>query len=169
VARGGSTVSGCTASGNGAEGIFVWGPVYGTTIADCTASGNTTYGILIEQAGGGGHNIVRNVASRNKWPGIQASAGCTISGNTCEGNGLPAGGAPRAGIQANGAGNRIDSNHVMNCDEGIVTLVGGNLVVRNSVSVCTTPYNLAAGTQGAEVLSPTGAFSASDPWANFRY
>ena len=100
-------------------------------------------------------------------------------GNNCYNNGptVPLDGA---GIHATGNNNRIEGNNAAFGDRGIDVDGIDNLIIRNSVSVSTVNYSIAANNKvGVIVAAPnSGAISGStggtgvgttDPWANFSY
>jgi parallel beta-helix repeat protein len=67
---------------NGGSGIYLYGTSH--TVKGCTAVGNGTNGIFA----GTGSTITGNTCYQNDGDGIHAGTGSTITGNTCYDNGL---------------------------------------------------------------------------------
>jgi len=157
----GCTVSACAASDNVGGGIVtaISAAVTGCTIRHCTARGNSGTGI----DAGEGSTIADCTASFNGADGIYASVGCTVSGCTATLNG--------AGILVlEGSYNRIEGNHVVGNEAGILVTGTNNLIVQNSASNNTADYSIATGNHYGQIVNSPGAgFTNSNPWANFVY
>lgn len=145
------TVSSCTASGNGGDGIYAINGL--STITGCSASANT-------------------------GNGIRAFSSAYILNNTCGGNG--AGGGDAAGIYVESGDSRVERNNVVANDRGIDIAGSGNLITGNSASGNTVNYEISMNNivgpivQGA--LSPaisgsTGGagVGTTNPWANLSF
>jgi parallel beta-helix repeat protein len=149
VRTGGSTVTGCTAAGNTAHGI--WGGV-GSTVSGCTTKGNGADGIV-------------------------AYSQCLVVGNTCHANGL--GASTGAGIHAFSTDNRIEGNNCTSADRGIQIDGAGNFVARNTCSGNSLNWVVAAAnvcfvvqaSAGGAINGSSGGVppGSTDPNANFSY
>ena len=190
VASGGNgvTVIGSTASGNGMDGIKIdAGPCtildctamdndsgihVGSnatgTITRCTASDNGIFGIHIE----GTAHVSKCHLSSNVIVGIVIADHCTVLDNVCEGHA----GVLGAGIDAPGARNRIEGNHVAGNLVGIRSSTAGsidNLIIRNSATSNTTEYDISAVNSFGPIVDVSAASDisavtgADHPWANF--
>ena len=149
---------GVLAPHNGGGGIIVTGS---GNLNRCTAVANGGNGI---ETGSG--STIRNCTTRNnKQSGILVSDNCCVAANTCEGNRATVS-ADAAGIRATGSGNRIEANHVVNNDKGVVVDSAGNLIIKNSATANTTNYDIAGGnTKGPTIGS--GDISDTNPHANY--
>ena len=180
----GSTLTNCaalvnTGSTSFSSGIKVQG---NSTIVNCVSSENTTTatptaatGIGFELSTG---NTIRNcTANLNSGDGIRFFADNQVRDNTCDSNGA---GGDGAGIFANGADNRIDSNTVTDGPRGIQASQPACLIIRNSVSGSGTNYLIGPGHKvGVIVAAPDSALingntggagvGTTDPWANFSF
>ncbi len=194
--RNGGSVSHCTATGNAAAGIFVdiGGAVTacqasnnvdegifartGVVVSQCSCSSNSGYGILAA----GGAVVSGCIITSNTADGIYASAfsgvGCTVLNNQCVSNGGIAN--EGAGINAQGAGNRVEGNNCTLNRRGIHILSAGNTIVRNSCSAnATSNWDVVAGNVIYVISTTTsGAFTgnsggvatpSTDPNANYTY
>ena len=145
--RSGCKLTGCTATGNGADGFNVGDA---STVENC-------------------------VATANQNDGIEIGSYCCVLANQCDQNGFPLVGPPvlGAGIKA-GNNNRLDGNSVTrNAAAGIDCLVTfANLIVRNSASGngLGGDYNIGPGNNRAPIqVNPPGILFAANPWDNFSY
>jgi len=165
-----STISDCTARDNFEDGIEVQG---GTVVQNCSSVANDSAGIRVTGPG----SVVQGCsATASGTEGIFISARDTyVYGNNCDQNG---GGGVSAGILVTNSGavttgNRIDSNHLVGNDLGIVILGTSNLVIRNSVSgsMLGTNYQFAAGNSIGRITNVMGAgqFTVDHAWANFEF
>jgi hypothetical protein len=172
----------CLANHNTTSGINAGG---GCAIVDCIVNGNTSTGIVafgncliknciaVSNTGGGiqGGNDSRIeecvVTSTQQGDGIVLGFACVAERNHCNSNGQSSGGA---GIHATGNQNRIEANKVTGNGRGIVTDLGGNLIVKNSSSGNVTNYFF-TGTQTFgptnNLADSTGLITNQNPWANF--
>lgn len=143
VVGAGSTVLSSTASGNRGDGIRA---IAGSTIKDSTASDNGGYGINV----GGGSNVRSSVANNNQKSGIASSDFGIIADSTAYANvqyGIEVGighmvtgnvvSANVAGIYVYHAANRIDANHSVFNQTGILIQPGvlGNLSVNGTFAL----------------------------------
>jgi parallel beta-helix repeat protein len=167
---GGNTVTGCTASLNDQDGFHVQTGATNVIISGCNAFTNKGNGIKTEN--GVGFTITQNNCSRNNLNGIQISGGSLVQNNVCEDNGTLVGN-PTSGIFINFSYNRIDGNHVLGSTYGIATAPSGtsnNLVIRNTATLCTTPYSLSASTTYGPIdFLATGPFAENNSFANLKF
>jgi hypothetical protein len=84
------------------------------------------------------------------------------------------------GIYLDGTNAVVDGCQVLNSTTGISCLTAngatGNLIIRNSVRGCATPYNISVNTMtgpiigyGSGAVAATGVITNTSPWANFAY
>ncbi|MFH0794927.1 MAG: hypothetical protein V2A74_12950, partial [bacterium] len=185
---GSSSLSGCTVTKNGGDGINVR---FGCVITECSAFQNGGDGIFaggsstvdkcdVRNSGGdgiemgNGNGVVRDSNSGvNAGDGIKVLASCLISGNRCEFN--------SSGIHATGSNNRIEGNHVLSNTRGVKVDSSDNLIIRNSArNNITANYDIVANNNVGTTVTAlhSGAISGSDggvglgttdPWANFSF
>jgi parallel beta-helix repeat protein len=123
-AQGGSTVSGNTAYDNVGYGVFVYS---GSTVDGNTVYGNGNSGIFANQ----GSTVIDNTVRGNTTYGIWAHTGSTVSGNTAYGNGS-------SGIYANEGSTVSGNTAYLNQQNGVIllgyNLVDGNTAYKNNQS-----------------------------------
>lgn len=130
-------VESCLAADNGGFGVEVGS---GTTVSACIASANAGGGI---KAGDG--SVIRDcTVAGNESHGIQVASGCLVQGNLCRLNGQAAAGA---GLNVTGTANRLENNHLLANDVGLLVSSGGNAVARNTVKDNLANYQIGAGNQ----------------------
>ena len=172
------TISGCSASDNGADGIFTY---LGSTITACTATGNAHSDIVVGEDPiftPGSGLISGCTASFHDRDGIEVGNSCLVVENTCMDNGLGSG----AGIRTHGSGNRVDSNNVVGNHRGLWIQGTSNLIIRNSTSDNVLNYDISSGNRYGAIVNVTGpgapavsgndavsTLPTTDPWANFAY
>ncbi len=169
-ADGGSTVSRCSAYYNSSTN-YCFGFMIGesSVISECVARENKNISGVNSYLRGVGIDASSQViikdclVFKNDGDGIFAQDECFISGNTCSDNGYLGTGA---GIHATGYDTRIENNNVTQNPKGIDVDYSGNLIVRNSASGNSTPYDIAYGNStGTITNSPIGAGA----WDNFEF
>ena len=155
-------VSECAAHSNGDDGIEVG---QNCSISGCTANFNLDDGIVVSTRS----TVSGCMANSNKGDGIQASNDSLLTGNNCTGNGYDVG--LGAGIHLTGIQNRVDRNHTHGNDIGIMTDVGGNLIIRNSASGNTGAGNitLQSGDRFGPINTVPVGVVTNHPWANFPF
>ena len=186
-----AVVRGCTAANNTGVGILFTDSFSGGFAVDCMASGNGTSGITMSEGGAVRSCIVRlNQAygiaianacrvegctvSDNVLAGIFANAACSIVNNTCTNNAVGQE-FPFANILHLSASEfaRVEGNNVAGGDAGITATGGIGLVIRNTVSDCTVPYNITCAAGPIIDISViddlTMIANADHPWANFQH
>lgn len=153
----------CTAIDNANDGINA---SFSATIRGCTSVANGGDGIQVASAS----RIEGNTITSNSAHGINATGSrSSIIGNTIATNGRTTGSF--AGILVAGADTTVDSNNITDMtlgtnDFGVRTTVAGSLVIRNTVSGVTTPFDLFAGTVSGGVSTTPASATA---WANISY
>jgi hypothetical protein len=153
IGGGGScTITGCSAYGNGANGILT---SLGSTIENCVAIGNSGDGI----SAGIGSTVRGNSSRFNEGDGIEVHTSSIVLNNTSVDNGQVT--ADGAGIHATGAWNRIDGNHCQGNSRGIDVDAVGNIIVRNSVGSNTVNFDIVAGNNWT-----SNTPDAAGPWDN---
>jgi parallel beta-helix repeat protein len=200
VISNGSTMLDCFASGNqGGVGIFAGSDC---TLTHCTASGNTSAGstsagiftssrcTLIACTVTNTDNTnptpssstgmgIRTVTSstiqdctvtNSKGDGILVGSGCVLRNNTCASNATGAG----SGVHATGSQNRIEGNATINNPTGFKFEAAGNLIIKNSNTGGSTPFDVIAGNSIGDRIDVynggAGAnITSTNPWANFLY
>ncbi len=154
------TMLDCISQTNGGNGIYTDASC---VVTNCVSSSNGGSGIVADKG-----TLLTNCTSRgNAANGIQVSDDCVVDKANVSQNGS---GGTDAGIQVTGAGNRIDGNHITNCNSrGIRVASAGNLIVRNSVRAATVlAYDIVATDYYAQILNLPGAnFTSCVAWANF--
>ena len=176
----GSTLTNCTAYENNGSGITSYGidAASGSTVIGCAANDNTNDNAAPVNSAVGinalfGTPIKACTARENEGHGIMVSSDCRVIQNNCDGN-------QKAGIRANSADNRIESNNVLDSPIGLEVVGLGNLIIGNSASGNTSNYEIDAGNKvGAIVEAPDSvAISGSsggagvgttNAWANFSF
>ncbi len=167
-----STVSNNVAVSNGSHGIQAW---HGSVVSQNAAQSN----------GGDGFNLAartlirHNTASFSGGNGISLSQGCLVLENLCLLNGNNGDGA---GIHSTNNRNRIDGNAVYGNDRGIDVDWNDSLIIRNTATLNTINYDIAADNRFGPIVDLTGlvvpavsgssapsSVVTSDPWANFSY
>jgi hypothetical protein len=155
-----SSLIGCTVVSNGGNGIAT---VNASSVVNCFALTNRSNGIEVDDA----TTVTGCTSQGNATNGIVADSNCRLVANMCAGNG-PSVSVLGAGIRANGAGNRIDENHLTGNRYAVHAAspsATNNLVIRNSARGNTFPFNIGPG----NFLGPvnTGLILTNHPWANF--
>lgn len=151
----GVTITNCTASGNGGNGIHL-DNLEGGVIQNCSTSNNALIGIVAET----GALVSGNTATQNGQHGIAVDDRNAVLNNNVENNGNGPG--TWSGIRANGIRNRIEGNNVSaNDDTGIS--VGGvsNLIIRNSASGEVTPFAVPVGNFLGTVVATEAAMNGA--------
>lgn len=170
AAGSGSILEGCTGAFNTGSGFalfFATSPGADSLITGCTSRRNGEHGIVADAVFGPADpavSISNCVVSGNSLDGIRVRSNSTVRDNTVHSN--AASGAPFAGIQATGSGNRIDANNVCDIPIGIRTQSGGNVIVRNTLRGHTTAMSVVTTT---DVGPMQQASTATSPWANITY
>lgn len=196
-----STLTACTASNNTTDGIFL---VANAAAMNCTSISNSGRGFYVglacvisrcvasSNAGDGiysigdGTSISGCTVRDNDGDGIEVTARCSVSDNTCSGNGSAAG--DHAGIHVTGSLNRIDGNFCTNNDAGIWVESHSNFITRNTCGDNLPNFDFVERNfygpivyrsdflNGGPAVGPgtppgqgsTGAMGTSDPYANFN-
>ena len=149
----GSTVGRCVVARNGNSGISG----EASTIVNCVAI-NNFIGIDVSKNG----VIIGCTVTNNSSYGIQVAQSCLVRNNTL--------GENKTGISVEGSQNRIDSNNITGGDDtGIMALIGGNLIIRNSVRVTGTGYVLSGLNTFGPIITGPAVITTINPWANFEY
>jgi parallel beta-helix repeat protein len=152
------TINNCAAYSNTGIGIE---SASGSTINQCAVYNNTGNGISVDNG-----SLVSGCSVRaNLSNGIRAVSQCRIENNDCSGNTL-------AQITATSTANRIDGNHCVGGQRGVLANPAtDNLIVRNSSQGASVlAFDIAAGNHSAAiVVSPGVGFASSSPWANFSF
>lgn len=183
ASNGRSTIQGCTAEGNH-HGIFASST---SLIADCTSTGNREDGIFAGTDSeirncyvrGNGTNgitarlggIVRNcTVLNNGTDGIRVDSRGSISGNHCEENGTAGEGA---GIRVLSHSNRIEANHLVSNDYGLLiqtnASLNGNLVIRNSALGNSTNYVVGTDNIAGPIVNRQSIGTNQNPHANYTF
>jgi parallel beta-helix repeat protein len=165
----GNTVIGCSAYNNDLDGFHTQSGATNVLINGCNSFTNRGNGIKTEN--GVGFTLSGNNCSRNNLNGIQVSGSSTVISNTCEDNGTLVS-ASTSGIYATFGYNRIDGNTLIGSTYGIAVASGqiSNLVIRNTVTLCTTPYSLPAGVAYGNIdFLGSGVFTEPSSFANIKY
>ncbi len=170
----GCTIRNCAAHNNVGNGVA--DAASSSTIASCAAYNNGGVGI----AGGVGTTIVNCITKWNSLDGISVMRGCTVIGNTCNGNGRLGGSG--AGIRVLVEDNRIEGNNCIGADRGIHVQGAGNIIIKNTCAGNVTDWDIVANNVVGPILdrrAPASAaingFSApsslgtTDANANFSY
>ncbi len=155
-----ANLKGCKANGNVGTGIEAEDQ---SILTECSSTYNHSNGFSISVG-----CLVDDCVSMYNWAdGLKAHRDCLIFNSQFSFNGQFGDGA---GIRTSGANNRLDSNLLSYNDVGIVAILGGNFIVRNSVrSVASTnAYVISTGNGDAHVVVPSSGFTNSEPWVNFR-
>ena len=149
----------CTASDNGQSGIFG----VRTIVRNCTAARNGTSGIYINGEG----SIVDCRSALNDGPGIQVAGGCIVARNHVANNGYS--GAIVAGIHATGSNNRIQENQIFGQSYAVRTLLGGNVIIQNTIrSTSTTNFFLSGNNMVAPLITTNTFASMTNALSNFQ-
>ena len=73
-----------------------------------------------------------------------------------------------AGIRVTGSGNRIEANHVTNCDQGIDVDNEGNLIVKNSATGNTNNYAIVPNNTVGPIITDADIQMTCNPHANYE-
>lgn len=153
----------CQASFNTVNGISTY---IGGSITGCVAGNNTLDGIHV----GEGATVRNNHCNSNGDDGIQLDDNCTAIGNNCRSNGPSAEGA---GIYIVGTGCRVEENHLIQNNYGILCGLAttNNFIVKNTArSNSGGNFNVSAGNDMAPVITdPAAAFTGATAWSNFAF
>lgn len=163
----GSSVENCTAFFNNGHGIVGY---FKSTIAGCTVYSNKVDGIYALD-----ETTVRNCTAKyNGSDNIQVGSRCLVQHNLCTDS------ISGGGIFVSGNDGRIDSNMLMNGDEGLIVQGVRNLVIRNSAGGNRDNYYIYADNKVALIIEPAncaaisgdsggglGGIPAGRPWVNF--
>lgn len=143
----GTNIQGCSASGNGGDGIICGAGA----IRDCLARGNAYDGLR-----GGAATVITGCSSTaNLGAGITINFGSSARGNACLGNGW--------GIYIYGDGSTVDGNTLSDNAIGVEASDPGNFIYRNTLSGNATLTSIVAGND----VGPMGsAATSTSPWAN---
>ncbi len=166
-----SKLSDCAVSSNKLNGFNT---ASNCTLSKCAANENLGTGISV-----GAASLVQScIANQNGVDGIQVTSQSVILNNTCESNG----GGSGAGIHVLSTKNRIEGNATVNNPIGYDVGASGNLIIKNSNSGGTTPFNFAIfgcpDGDGCNSVGPRidvwnggngGNITSSNPWANLLY
>jgi hypothetical protein len=163
----GSTIEGCTAFENNANGISAG---LGSSVVNCTTYSNGTNGILMGNSGillatnPASGRIAGCVSRANAGNGIQIGSRCQVENNNCAGNVF-------AGFLVIGSACRVDSNHASGGQRGFDVNGTDNLIIRNSAQGASVlNYDIVAGNHdAARITSPGASFASTSPWANFSF
>jgi parallel beta-helix repeat protein len=154
------------------------------SIVESVATGNAGAGIQVNGSG-----LVSRCVSNSNLEGVIVSGDVMVTDNVMFSNGH--------GVRLTGSNNRVDGNLVTTWDTGIEIEAGAsgntvqrnlvgcagsgtgiqaqensrNLVFANSVSACTTPFDLDSANAVGEILDFTagGIVTSGNPYANFRF
>jgi parallel beta-helix repeat protein len=154
------------------------------SITESVSTGNAGAGIQVNGSG-----LVSHCVSNSNVEGVTVSGDVMVADNVMFSN--------EHGVRVTGSNNRVDGNLVTTWDTGIEIEAGAsgntvqrnlvgcagsgtgiqaqensrNLVVANSVSACTTPYDLDPANAVGEILDFTagGIVTSGNPYANFRF
>lgn len=141
----------CASSLNGGDGISMG---FLSSVTNCTASQNKGNGIS-----GASSNVITGCSvSENTLDGIRMQFNCLITGNVCAFAGL---GGDGAGIHVISNSNRIDGNHVNNCDRGIDVDGAANTIIRNTSTNCTVDYTIVANNRYGPIIDDTAVGTAA--------
>lgn len=171
VAAQGSMVIDCEATLNTAAGIVAGN---GCSVERCNSNENSGVGIFAAD----GCTIRASTTFFNSLDGIRVNAACSVIDNNLQGDGGAVG--PQGGIRVEGgAGNRIEGNNMVGCDNSILTATAaaqGNFIARNtSRSPASAHFTIGAGNSFGPIITVTGVgnFAATPnsthPMANFIY
>lgn len=108
-----------------------------------------------------------NCTSTNCASGITVNLGKAAYITNCSltGTGAAAGGTGI--LTSNGGPVRVDGNVMVSFAIG-VSAQGSDLVIRNHVSNCTTPYTSGANAMVGPIVTGAGIIVSANPWANFQ-
>ncbi|HEU6449391.1 MAG TPA: right-handed parallel beta-helix repeat-containing protein [Verrucomicrobiae bacterium] len=157
----GCTVSACSAKQNGGDGFSI----SQSTIVDCTAQGNSYRGIVASD----GSTVSRCTARVNTTDGILVGTGCQVKDNTCQLNGHNGTGA---GIHVYGNESRIEGNHLVSNDYGILVDATNNVVIKNSAQLNTTNYLFTVPQVMGPIIKTADTFgfiTNENPWINLSF
>ena len=144
-------VATCTSCFNGGDGISIG---FLSSVTNCTASQNKGNGIS-----GASSNIITGCsASQDTLDGIRMQFNCLITGSVCAFAGFNGDGA---GIHVISSFNRIDGNHVNNCDRGIDVDGAANTIIRNTSTNCTIDYTIVADNRYGPIIDDTAIGTAA--------
>ena len=174
----GNLILNCRTESNGSHGISV-GDV--SRIHACVSKVNTGRGIQLDGAGSitecvlysneaGGIEtgfalIDANYFFTHPGPSIEDRGSSTITNNTIR--------SGSTGILCTGTGSRIERNTVGLCVTGYDVNNADNIVIGNTATSCTTPFDVAAGNTRGPIIDVTATDdlatlpAAAHPWANF--
>lgn len=158
----GTTVSRCAMTRNNQDGLVVGS---GSTINACTASSNLGEGVHVT---GNGCTVTGTTSRVNRLNGFRLNgANNLVNGCVAEFHSFS---SDAAGVYVQGGGNRVDECVLSNNNIGVRITSTGNLVARCSFSFNPTRVSAAAGNSVAEIIvSPDGAFTTGNAWANFGH
>lgn len=151
-------IVGCDAHSNAEGGIRGYVNSY---IADCTTRANGGFAIYV-----GNTSVVTRCKSRHDAAGIRAISSSVITHNHVS----TTLGDEGHGILITGGGNRIEDNHVADCNNtGIRVDVGYNVIVRNTSRNNWPNYSLSGSQMAGPIISTMGTLTDVSPWANFSF
>lgn len=177
-----SLISECVASNNTGGGI-IGSSAAASRVAHCTASNNGSIGIVasgrgclvescLAQANGGAaaisigtDGVVRNCTATDSAAGILLNGRGLATGNYCAFNDQ---GGTGAGIRIDGTNNRVEGNTCSFNGRGFVSVVGPNLVIRNSAHGHASSYVL-VGDGAGPIVSAANVATDTRPHANFAF
>lgn len=174
-------ISGNTVAGN--SGIGIRGGL-GCSVSDNTVSGNSGVGIQTGQecsitgnslAGnsargidaGSSCRIEDNRLTRNSGGGIRTTSDGSIIGNHLVNNRNAQGAGP--GIRIEGAGNRVERNHLILNSPGLQVTGGSNLIIGNSARANTTNYSVAGGNTVGPFVNSGSIGTSNNPHSNYDF
>jgi parallel beta-helix repeat protein len=157
-----SRITGCLSLENGGSGIV--SSISFCVVDRCVCSENARDGISF---GAGSAGTVSNcICISNGQDGISVCGSNLISGNLCTGNGTQS--SSGAGIEVRCGNNRVEGNHVVGNDIGIVCSNNNDEVVVRNTAEGNTTANYSVGT-GNDVGPIGSAAAATSPWANISH
>jgi parallel beta-helix repeat protein len=147
-------------SGNSSNGISLVGR---SVISECSILDNGGHGIAATGTSLG--PVIRSSQfDGNALDGIRVQADALVIGNYCRGTGST--GLGNAAIRVTANRNRVDGNHILDYDNGIVVSGSGNFIFRNTTVGVVTNYVIAAGNSFGPTNTVSGVVT-NHPWANF--
>jgi parallel beta-helix repeat protein len=135
----------------------------GCTLSGNTISDNNGRGITLASS----CTITDNTVTRNRGGGIRVVNDNTVKGNqvinnrNAENVGF--------GIRAEGAGNRIEANHMILNAPGLEVTSGANLIINNSTRANNPNYSVVGGNTFGPVVTSGTIGTSSNPHANYEF
>jgi hypothetical protein len=149
----GSSVTRCALYRN-RDGVATEGAAL---VADCVAYNNSGHGFNVAAG-----SVVRGCSAHyNSDDGIRATNDCAVLGNTSWTN--------TTGIRVTGKDVRVENNHLVANEFGLVVLSNNNFIVRNTATHnAGSDYTVAAGNNYQTATNPGNRFP-TNAWLNFKF